>query len=58
MADGVSIVLDYAVAERSVAPRALWAAMLVTAVSSRKATDKFAHTDEPKHALCTLYASR
>ena len=44
MADGVSIVLDYA--ERSVTPRALWAAVLVTAVSSRKARDRFAHTDD------------
>ena len=44
MADGVSIVLDYA--ERSVTPRALWAAVLVTAVSSRKVRDRFAHTND------------
>ena len=44
MTDGISIVLDYA--ERSVTPRALWAAVLVTAVSSRKARDRFAHTDD------------
>ena len=39
-------------------PRALWTAVLVAAVTSQKARDRFAHTDEPKHALCTLYASR
>ena len=55
-ADGVSIVLDYA--ERSATPRALWAAVLVTAVSSRKARDRFAHTDDPQHALCTAHAAR
>ena len=56
MADGVSIVLDYA--ERSATPRALWAAVLVTAVTSRKARDRFARTDGPKHALCTAHAAR
>ena len=44
MADGESMVLDYA--ERSVTPRALWAAVLVTAVSSRKDRDRFVHADD------------
>ena len=52
----VNIVLEHA--KRYGTPRALWTAVLVAAVTSRKARDRFAHTDEPKHALCTLYASR
>ena len=56
MTDGVNIVLEHA--KRYGTPRALWTAVLVAAVTSRKARDRFAHTDEPKHALCTLYASR
>ena len=56
MADEVSIVLEHT--KQSDTQGALWTAVLVAAVTSRKATDKFAHTDEPKHALCTLYASR
>ena len=59
MADEVSIVLEHTKHKQSDTQGALWTAVLVAAVTSRKAaTDKFAHTDEPKHALCTLYASR
>ena len=56
MADGISIVLEHT--KQSDTQGALWTAVLVAAITSRKATDKFAHTDEPKHAVCTLYASR
>ena len=55
MVDGLYIVLEHA--KRYDTLRALWTAVLVAAVTSRKARDRFAHTDEPKHALCTLYAS-
>ena len=59
MADVVSIVLEHT--KQSDTRGALWTAVLVAAVTSRKAgrtRNKFAHTDELKHALCTLYASR
>ena len=54
--DGVNIVLEHA--KRYGTPRALWTAVLIAAVTSWKARDRFAHTDDQQHALCTLYASR
>ena len=56
MVDGVYIVLKHA--KRYDTPRALWTAVLVAAVTSRKARDRFARTDDLKHALCTAHASR
>ena len=55
MVDGVYIVLKHA--KRYDTPRALWTAVLVAAVTSRKARDRFARTDDLKHALCTAHAS-
>ena len=40
----VFIVLEHA--KRYGTPRALWTAVLVAAVTSRKARDRFAHTDD------------
>ena len=56
MVDGVSIVLDHA--KRYDTPCALWASMLVAALTSWKARDRFAHTDDLKHAVRTLHAAR
>ena len=56
MVDGVSIVLDHA--KRYDTPRALWASMLVAAVTSRKARDRFTCTDDHKHAIKTRQAAR
>ena len=56
MADGACIVLEHA--KRYNTPRALWTAVLVAAVTSRKASDRFAHDGDQKHALCTAFASR
>ena len=56
MVDGVYIVLKHA--KRYDTPRALWTAVVVAAVTSRKARDRFARTDDLKHALCTAHASR
>ena len=39
-------------------PRALWTAVLIAAVTSWKARDRFAHTDDLKHAVRTLHAAR
>ena len=56
MVDGVSVVIEHA--KRYDTPRALWTAVLVAAVTSRKASDRFAHDGDQKHALCTAFASR
>ena len=56
MADGVSIVLEHT--KRSDTQRALWTAVLVAAVTSRKARDRFTCTDDPKHAIKTRQAAR
>ena len=56
MVDGVSVVLEHA--KRFDTSRALWTAVLVAAVTSRKASDRFAHDGDQKHALCTAFASR
>ena len=56
MVDGVYIVRKHA--KRYDTPRALWTAVLVAAVTSRIASDRFAHDSDQKHALCTAFASR
>ena len=55
-ADELSIVIAHA--KRSDTCRALWTAVLVPAVTSRKARDRFTHDDDLKHALCTAFAAR
>ena len=54
--DGVNIVLEHA--KRYGTPRALWTAVLIAAVTSWKARDRFAHTDDLKHAVRTLHEAR
>ena len=49
MVDGLYIVLEHA--KRYDTLRALWTAVLVAAVTSQKARDRFAHTDDLKDAL-------
>ena len=48
MVDGVSIVLDHA--KRYDTPRALWASVLVAALTSWKASDRFACGGDQQHA--------
>ena len=49
MVDGVSIVLDHA--KRYDTPRALWASVLVAALTSWKASDRFACGGERRHIV-------
>ena len=60
MADGVYIVLKHAMMLSATThhARSGLCTVLVAAVTSRKARDKFARTDDLKHALCTAHASR
>ena len=49
MIDGISIVLDHA--KRYDTPRALWASVLVAALTSWKASDRFACGGERRHIV-------